>query len=1257
MSVLLYWLVIGAPLCLLIYTSILKLETSSAILVMLKQALNGIFNALIAHLLIDYLPLSQWLSKISSQKTVSRDRPKIQQILFNLLLAFVFLPVLSIASLTGYQSLQYIYSEISTQLSSNSIELSENVRAWHDQQLLILRKLAAIATESDFPKDLVRLQFATEALAKISPSFLRLYVEDAQANMITTFPQVTNAENSLEHQVEKKIFEQVKTTLNPVVSDVHTNKYDPAPHINIVVPMLKNGQFNGIVGVALDIAELKELLIKTTSIRKVDALILGRSQQVIASTIQRVQFGDTWDLNENGKPETFRQKNQILWLPTTSSSPMTRWRKSFYIQKTTVGGDTPWTVVVKLSPVRFIDTLENLHTYILLIVLGIVFVATWVASLISRRFVKPLAKLVRLTTDLQTDISQSANFVWKYSELAEIDTLGDNFHSMAIALQEHFQEIQQTNLTLEQRIEERSHELLQSEIKLEKITDAVLGAVYQFKRDPEGNYSALFMSRGAYDIYEVDREEICRDVLSIINLALPEELEGMISSIEESAQALTPWIYECRIRTPSGKIKWISGRSQPLRQEDGSTVWNGIVTDITKLKLTEQALQKSEERWQLAIQSSDSGIWDWDIASGVTFRSDQWWTMLGFESGVTNEQEVDWTALIHPDDRAYHLQQQDDYLNQKIPRFSVESRMQVKDGSYRWILTRGVAVWNQQQQAIRLVGTNSDVTDLKIARLEMTQAMEEAQAANRAKSEFLATMSHEIRTPMNAVIGMASLLLDSQLDDEQQEFAEIIRSSGDNLLTIINSILDFSKIESGRFNLDLQTFNLRICIEECFDVMTTLASPKGIELAYCIDLEVPEWIESDATRLRQILINLLSNAIKFTAQGTVTLQVGLEDAALHPPSPQKLLFQIKDTGIGIPCDRYDRLFKAFSQVDSSTTRQYGGTGLGLAISKRLTELMGGGIWVESELGVGSCFSFVISVTPSQAYAEFDESRDYDYNYYAQLSGRNLLLLEDNPVCREGLSNLAKSFQMQVWQTTAVTEAIALIEGGQKFDFAIIDADIPLTNNQQTANQTHQINSLRQQFPLLPIVFLTYGHKSEINLISDSLTSYTNRPAKRSQIYAKLSKFIENNGAVEPSAPKSIPEFDSDFANKFPLTILLAEDNLVNQKVAVRFLNRLGYIVDIAENGCEVIDLMHQKDYDIILMDIHMPVMDGVTATKEILGNFKVPPWIVALTANASNGDREFYLEVGMNDYVSKPIHIKELTKVLKTAYQALDSAQ
>ncbi|PZO36233.1 MAG: hypothetical protein DCF19_22050 [Pseudanabaena frigida] len=1415
--VLSYWMCLGAPLCFASYYFILEFGINSTVLVILKQVINGSLNALIANLCINSLPLRQWF------QLGQRDRYKytIQQVLFNLLIAFVFLPVLIIAVLIGHQFLYDIENGINTQLRSSTVNMAVDLKVWHRQNLTTLKELAALASDD---KNWESLQFATTALGKVSQSLLNVYTTDAQGNILSAFPSISNSDRASlsTYIVNESIFQNVRSTLSISFSDIHNDGMTSNSHIDIAVPIFKENRFNGIVIASLDISKINYSLVEASKTWNVEFFLVDRHKKIISGASSRELQGQNFDLL-GGEIRAFKP-DQIQWFPQIKgASLMTRWRKSYYIQKAKIDDQNPWTLVTRLSPVPYIDALEKLYTYILTVVLAIVLLAIMVANLLSRRFVKPIAKLMKLTSALQQNLSGESDFTWESKSFEEIDTLGYNFQAMAIALRERFQEIKQANLNLEERVKQRTAELLKSELRLEKITDAVPSAVYQFRRDFDGNYSTTFISRGANDIYEFTPEQIYQDVGRILDLTLPEDYQVFFQSVDYSAQTLTAWILKYRIKTPSGKIKWISGQAQPVLQEDGSIVWNGVITDISDLKQTELALQKSEERWQLAVQAADDGIWDWDLETGIVFRSDRWYTMLGRDPDVDNEQPIDWLDLIHPDDRDRVVQQQEKYLAREISRCVVEYRMRCIDGSYKWILTQSQALWNEHDKSIRMVGTNTDISDRKLAiatlekresylamlvnmqshliaesggnqdyvnileilgvvsdfssikiftcnqslesiseikvycawysegmrepkkseqveflqniidlnwlprlaqgevineslstipemeksilaskdlssilvmpimvnglfwgfmsfhdylndhlrdsieislltistsslamhlerqlaKIEMLHAMESAQAANRAKSEFLATMSHEIRTPMNAVIGFTSLLLDTSLDAEQQEFTEIIRSSSNNLLTIINDILDFSKIESGQFIIDMQPLDLRHCIEECIDLFASKLSV--IELSYCIDFDVPEWIVSDITRLRQILVNLFSNAIKFTSNGEVTLRVSVREINNYYQE-YKLLFTVKDTGIGIPKDRYDRLFKPFSQVDSSTTRQYGGTGLGLAIADRLSQLLGGEISVDSEVGIGSTFSFTISALLAEPEIV---QQEWEHSFV----GLRILILEDNDINREGLTIFVQKLKMEVAATSSSQQAIDWLNEGQKFDFAIVDYLIPVVEISEINGSYGNIGELLRMYSSsLPIIFLTGLNKST-HIIDDFLTIYLNKPTKRSQIYSALQKLHSTHDQIEaPPKLRDSSYFDENFAVKFPLKILLAEDNIVNQKVAIRFLNRLGYEVDAVVNGLEVINLLYTKTYDVILMDVHMPEMDGLVTTQRIIQEFTNKPWIIALTANALQGDREICLQAGMQDYISKPIQIQNLTQALERAYSNVSFA-
>jgi signal transduction histidine kinase/DNA-binding response OmpR family regulator len=517
------------------------------------------------------------------------------------------------------------------------------------------------------------------------------------------------------------------------------------------------------------------------------------------------------------------------------------------------------------------------------------------------------------------------------------------------------------------------------------------------------------------------------------------------------------------------------------------------------------------------------------------------------------------------------------------------------------------------------------------------QLKEAAEAAARSRSEFLANMSHEIRTPMNAVIGMTGLLLATPLANRQREYVETIRSGGETLLALINDILDFSKIESGRLVLEQQPFDLRDCIESAIDLLAGAAELKGVDLAYLIEPGLPQTLLGDVTRLRQVLVNLLGNAVKFTADGRVTLTVrrgedgGLavwegDEAALCP-----IVFAVEDTGIGIAPEQIERLFQAFTQADASTTRRYGGTGLGLAISRRLCELMGGTIEVESTPGHGSTFRVLIAFAPSFADAERAPVEP-------GLIGREALVMEANPAARRMVVQLLEGWGLAVRAASGAAEANAMLAAGLGVDVALIG---------RAPGGPDEVAALGDLRRALDAAATPRVLMASHNYSADDLTPaivQLRRPVKAEGLLRALYDALDLVAAPADSGAPVVLNLGPPRA----LRILLAEDNLVNQLVAIRSLERLGYRADVAANGLEVLDAVARQPYDIVLMDVQMPELDGLDATRRIVAGWHSGdrPRIIAMTANAMSGDRERCLAAGMDDYISKPVRLEELEAAL-----------
>lgn len=519
---------------------------------------------------------------------------------------------------------------------------------------------------------------------------------------------------------------------------------------------------------------------------------------------------------------------------------------------------------------------------------------------------------------------------------------------------------------------------------------------------------------------------------------------------------------------------------------------------------------------------------------------------------------------------------------------------------------------------------------------EITKMKEDLAAAVKAKSEFLSVISHEIRTPMNAVIGMSGLLMDTAMTSEQKEYVETIRSSGDKLLTLINDILDFTEIDSGKLALEYQPFSLRNCISDAIGLISKNALGKSLEVIYYVDPQVPENIFGDITRLRQIIVNLLNNAVKFTNQGDVFLSVVKIDKAKinNIDNEVELEFSIRDTGIGINNTEAGKIFKEFSQVDSSLTRKFGGAGLGLAICKKLVDMMGGNIWFESKEGIGTTFYFTINVKQTES----NEVKEYLNSDIPNLKGKNLLIIDENRVLRQIISLQTQTWGMKPKTTPSGYEAIDWLKK-YKFEAVLLDLVLNEKYNGEIVKEIRKIKG--NDFPIIGLS----TKKSDIYKHNELFSTVITKPVNPEELYDAFDMLCTENKT--PIVKAEISE--KNLYEKLPLKILIAEDNIINQKIASRILEQMGYNADIAGDGLEVLECLNRQHYDLVLMDVQMPELDGIQTTGRILEKWLPAerPKIIAMTANATQGDMEKCLYAGMDDFISKPILSDELKCMLE----------
>jgi PAS domain S-box-containing protein len=701
--------------------------------------------------------------------------------------------------------------------------------------------------------------------------------------------------------------------------------------------------------------------------------------------------------------------------------------------------------------------------------------------------------------------------------------------------------------------------------------------------------------------------------------------------------------------------------------------------ELLERRKVEQALRESEERFRTIVEKTPAGVCITDEHGIFEYVNPSYCRLYKYHAEEMIGQPF--TMVVPPEDRQMLADLHDRFI-EGMAELRGEWNVLTREGKPLSILA----------DAARIVGSDGrlkkatfimDITEQKRVEKELEQAWHAAETATRTKSAFLANMSHEIRTPMNAVIGMTNLLLDTNLDSEQYEYVYTIRLSGEALLTLINDILDLSKIEVGKLELEHQPFNLRTCVEEALDLVASDAARKGLNLAYIIDERIPTDLVGDITRVRQILVNLLSNAVKFTNEGEIVVTVEparaafeheettAPDTAVLFHSSFPIHIRVRDTGVGIKQEHLEQLFKVFSQGDVSMARRYGGSGLGLVISKRLAEMMGGMIWVESTFGVGSTFHVEIVVQQQQAEqpatsrSSLSDLQERFTSQATDFSGKHVLIVNSNATNRHILNRYVVSWGMLPTSVTTGQQALDLLARDEQVDVLIIDTQLSDMDGMELVQTIQQRTSAKQEDqpaeqPTHPplIVWtslLQWGEMSRKPEAQNAL--FLARPIRPSSLYNALNTIFHQQAEQETvdTPKKSARELrsviDPQMGKRYPLRILLAEDNAINQKVALRLLEKLGYRADVAANGFDVLYALKRQTYDVILMDVQMPEMDGIEATRRIVQQWlpEQRPRIIALTAHALEGNREWLLEEGMDDYLSKPVRIEDLVQALRNS--------
>jgi PAS domain S-box-containing protein len=997
-----------------------------------------------------------------------------------------------------------------------------------------------------------------------------------------------------------------------------------------------------------------------------EVLLLGSDNRILASNGSQEPL-QSWQ--PTGKQQQVRE-NLYQQLPESDNlSIIEQWQQSRYIVQTPSKGILPWILVVQMPAFFYIQSLQIVYIQHLVIILVGAVIALLVAFLVGRKLVASLEQLAEITRNLPYKLFQKRTLYWDRSAIREVNSLIANFREMAASLSSKIGEIEEAKATLEERVAERTQELNQLNQELKKRIEQVQTSQAALQESEErfrlvveyapigvamveASGNLVFANDYLSQMLEFNKEELWhkhpREFTHADDIARDVSLYQEVIDGHRNSYTL-----EKRYISKQGKTIWGELTVAVVRRKENATFTVAMVRDITDRYLSEQKLREVSDRLELALQAGNIGVWEWDVTNDVLVWDDRMYELFDVPPSVQSLSYQTFISRVHPEDRP-HVDAALEKAIANSEKFDCEFRIVLDDGTIRFIKGDSIVRYGENHnEPTKTIGINWDLSDRKRTEEQLRQTNRELERATRLKDEFLANMSHELRTPLNSILGMCEGLQEEifgTLTDKQRKSLTTIERSGKHLLDLINEILDLSKIESGKLELEFQEVSLFDICQSSLTFVRQMAYKKNIHLSQ----QVPENIGTitvDERRLRQILINLLTNAVKFTPNGgSVTLKATRQLPTNSDPCGYVFL-SVVDTGIGIHPQNIDKLFQEFVQIDSNLNRRYGGTGLGLSLVRRLTELHGGTVTVDSEIGEGSRFTVrlpyghcSLETLPTTAKPEAGNTVWLrSQQVVSTPNNRQVLLVEDSTPAADHLTRYLQEMELQVHRLSGNEDVLQVVLQVQP-SLIVLDIQLPQRSGWEILQQLKDSDKT-QKIPVLVVSVVDDRSRG----LALGASEYLVKPVNRNQFQTALAKlqFYKPTAQTNGNAAVATPETSLESEPSQPV-ILLAEDDYANVSTISSYLEFRGYQLLVAGDGKEALAMAAEHHPDLILMDVQMPDMDGLEATRRIRQNpaiASIP--IVALTALAMSGDREKCLEAGANEYVAKPVRLKQLSQTIR----------